>query len=67
LKITLECNKRIYTTYNNQSIKVFKFEKNKVDFNDMNKKIIYDNVIDSYDIFFDENNIMAYFQNIDNL
>jgi hypothetical protein len=71
-KITIEnniseCKKRIYTTYKNQSITVFKFDKNKVDFNDMNKKLIYDNVIDSYDIFFDENNVMAYFQNIDNL
>lgn len=71
-KITIEnnineCKKRINSTYKNQSVTIFKFDKNKVDFNNVDKKIIYDNVIDSYDIFFDENNIMAYFENIDNL
>ena len=38
-----ECKKRINTTYKNQSVTVFIFDENDMDYNNSSKKLIYDN------------------------
>lgn len=63
-----ECKQVIYNKYRNQSVTIFKFDKSKL--NSLNNdfiKLNYDAVIDYHDIMFDENNVMKYFNSIDNI
>jgi hypothetical protein len=62
-----QCKKKIYNSYKNQSITIFTLDIDKLKIAEMNKKINYDAVIDYHDIYFDENNILTYYNKIDNL
>jgi hypothetical protein len=62
-----QCKYKIYNNYKNQSVTVFLLKKNNIINDSTSVTLDYNNVVDSHDIIFDENNIFKYFNSVDNL
>jgi hypothetical protein len=62
-----ECKNKIKNFYKNQSVTIFLLNKNKKKNLESCSILNYDDVVGTYDVIFDENNILEYFDNIDNL
>ncbi len=68
-----EIKNKILTKYRYQSVTVFKFDTDKLNksnhnyYENNNYLLKYDNVINSTDIYFDENDVLNYYKKIEKL